>query len=159
MSEYAAFLLTDETHPKPNTMPKTFKSKTLAAALALVFGVVGAHRFYLQGWRDVLGWLHLPLFAVGVWGATRFIDFGENDAIAEIALPLLGLIVGLALFQALLIGLTPDARWDAKWNVGTGRHSSSGWGAVLVAVFALLIGTAALMGGLAFGLQHYFQPG
>ncbi len=153
------FLQADEPRSKLDTMTKTFKSKTRAATLALLFGVVGAHRFYLRGWRDVLGWLHLPLFAAGVWGVARFVDFGENDVIAEIALPLLGLIVGVALFQALLIGLTSDARWDARWNVGSGRYSSSGWGAVLVVVFALLIGTAALMGALAFGLQHYFQPG
>jgi hypothetical protein len=139
-------------------MPKAFKSKTRAAALALFLGVVGAHRFYLRGWRDVLGWLHWPLFAIGLWGAVRFINEGESDAIAQVALPILGLIVGLALFQALLIGLTPDARWDAHWNAGTGRQSSSGWGAVLVVMFALLLGTAALMGSLAFGLQHYFQP-
>ena len=139
-------------------MTQAFKSKTLAASLALFLGVVGAHRFYLKGWRDALGWLHIPLFAMGVWGAARFIDFGVDDFIARVALPLLGLIVGLALFQALLIGLTPDARWDAKWNAGVGRWTSSGWGAVLVVIFALLIGTAALMGGLAFGLQQVFQP-
>lgn len=138
-------------------MTQAFKSKTLAASLALFLGVVGAHRFYLKGGRDVLGWLHVPLFAMGVWGAARFIDFGVDDFIARVALPLLGLIVGLALFQAILMGLTPDARWDATWNAGAGRRTSSGWGAVLVVIFALLIGTAALMGGLAFGLQQVFQ--
>ncbi|OZB51060.1 MAG: hypothetical protein B7X42_04065 [Thiomonas sp. 14-66-4] len=138
-------------------MTQTFKSKTLAASLALLLGVVGAHRFYLKGWRDTLGWLHVALFALGVWGAARFIDFGVDDFIARVALPWLGLIVGLALFQAILIGLTPDARWDATRNAGAGRRTSSGWGAVLVVIFALLIGTAALMGGLAFGLQQVFQ--
>lgn len=139
-------------------MSTTFKSKTLAASLALFFGVIGAHRFYLKGWRDVLGWLHIPLFAVGFWGAARFINFGVDDYGARMALPMLGLSVGVALFQALLFGLTPDARWDAKWNAGMSRYTSSGWGAVLVVIFALLIGTAALMGGLAFGLQQVFRP-
>ena len=138
-------------------MFRTFKSKSVAAALALFLGVLGAHRFYLKGWRDPLAWLHPPLFALGVWGAMRFIDYGENDRIARIALPVLALVIGGALFQALLIGLTPDTRWDAKWNRGTGRLSSSGWGAVLVVIFALLIGTAVLVGGLVFSLQHAFQ--
>lgn len=143
--------------PGPESMSKSFKSKTVAASLALFCGVVGAHRFYLRGWRNVSGWLHVPLFAVGLWGAVRFIVDGVDDHGARMALPILALSIGLALFQALLIGLTPDARWDAQWNAGTGRQSSSGWGAVLVVIFALLIGTAALMGGLAFGLQQAFQ--
>ena len=138
-------------------MHQTFKSKSVAAGLALLLGVFGAHRFYLKGWRDPLGWLHPPLFAVGVWGAMRFFDYGENDRIARIALPVLALVIGVALFQALLIGLAPDTRWDAKWNRGTGRVSSSGWGAVLAVIFALLIGTAVLVGGLVFSLQHAFQ--
>lgn len=139
-------------------MARTFKSKSVAAALALLLGVLGAHRFYLKGWRDALGWLHPPLFALGVWGGMRFINYGENDRIARIALPVLALVIGVALFQALLIGLTPDARWDATWNRGNGRASSSGWGAVLVVIFALLIGAAVLVGGLVFSLQQAFQP-
>lgn len=133
-----------------------FKDKTLAAALAMVGGMVGAHRFYLRGWRDPLAWVLLPLLAAGVWGAQRFLSAGPGDPGARVALPLLGLALGLALFQAVLIGLTPDARWDARWNPGSARRSASGWGAVLVIAVSLLAGAAALMGSLAYFLLQSF---
>ena len=50
------------------TMPRT-KSKTLATWLALALGSLGAHRFYLHGWRDVIGWLHPLPALLGLAGA------------------------------------------------------------------------------------------
>lgn len=138
-------------------MTEAFKHKTFAAALAMFGGTLGAHRFYLRGWRDPLAWLCWPLLAVGVWSAARFASGGPSDPVARLALPLLGLALGLALFQAVLIGLTPDARWDAKWNAGAGRVSASGWGAILVIAFSLLAGAAALMGSLAYFLLQTFS--
>ncbi len=136
-----------------------WRSKTTAARLALLGGVFGAHRFYLRGARDALGWLHWPATLVGLWGLWRTVQFGLADRGAELALPLLGVSVGAALFQAVLLGLCPDARWDARWNPHAARRSVSGWGAVLVVMVALLAGTAALMGTLAFVLQRMFAGG
>ncbi len=136
-----------------------WRSKTTAARLALLGGVLGAHRFYLRGGRDALGWLQLPPTLLGGWGLWRAWQFGLADRGAELALPLLGLSVGAALFQAVLIGLCPDARWDARWNPHAARRSASGWGAVLVVMVALLAGTAALMGTLALVLQRLFAGG
>ena len=34
------------------------KSKTLATWIAILFGTLGLHRFYLRGFGDWLGWLH-----------------------------------------------------------------------------------------------------
>src|SRR5207244_1880940 len=42
-----------------------FKSKTAATWIALIGGGLGLHRFYLHGWRDVVGWLHPLPFALG----------------------------------------------------------------------------------------------
>lgn len=137
-------------------MQRPFRSKTRAAALALFLGVLGAHRFYLRGPRDVLAWLHLPLFVAAVWGLAAVMRDGLGGAAAPVGLPLAAVCLGLALFQALLLGLTPDVRWDEKWNAGLAERSHSGWGAVLVVMFSLLIGTAALAGGLAVALQRIF---
>ena len=131
--------------------------KTVAATLALFGGVFGAHRFYLRGWRDPIGWLHWPLLLLGLRGALRLLRFGLDDAQARLLLPLLALLFGVAMLQAVLIALTPDARWDARWNRGSARSSASGWGAVIVIAVALLSGAAVLMAGLAYFLLQSFQ--
>ena len=48
--------------------PRRFRSKTLTAALAFLLGSIGAHRFYLYGFRDVYGWAHLLATIVGIPG-------------------------------------------------------------------------------------------
>ncbi len=132
------------------------RSKTRAAALALLFGVFGAHRFYLRGARDGLGWLSwLPALA-GAWGLARAARYGLGDGVVRIALPLLGVWIALATLQAVMIALTDDARFDARWNASAAPGPASGWGAVLVAIASLLLGTSALMGALAFTLQGWF---
>ena len=132
------------------------RSKTRAALLALLLGVFGAHRFYLRGPRDLFAWLPWPLTLAGVWGLWRALHDGFGDRGARVALPLLGLSLGLALWQALFIGLRDDARWNARWNTPQAPGPPSGWGAVLIVMVSLLLGTAALMGALAFALQGLF---
>lgn len=48
-----------------------------------------------------------------------------------------------------MLCLMSDARFDARYNPGLVRETPSGWGPVLVAAFTLLIGTVALMFGIA----------
>jgi hypothetical protein len=137
-------------------MPAT-RNKTEAALLAMCAGVCGAHRFYLKGWRDALGWMHLPLFAAGLWGAWRWSVAGFGDAGARLGLPLLGLSIALALFQAVLLALTPDARWDAKWNPDDVGRTRSGWGAIGVISVSLLACAACFMATLALVLLQVFH--
>src|SRR5581483_5454292 len=42
-----------------SSAPSRFRSKTFTALLAFLFGTLGAHRFYLYGWRDLFGWAHV----------------------------------------------------------------------------------------------------
>ena len=144
--------------PAPAGAPR-WRSKTTAARLALLGGVFGAHRFYLRGARDAWGWAQLAPTLLGLWGMARALSFGLDDRGARLALPLLGLSAGVAMLQAVLIGLRADARWDARWNPRDTRRSASGWGAVLVVMVALLAGTAALLGTLAYVLQGLFAGG
>jgi len=54
-----------------NSGSATPKSKSLATWLALLGGLLGAHRFYLHGWRDGLAWLHPVLSLIGLAGVIR----------------------------------------------------------------------------------------
>jgi hypothetical protein len=137
-------------------MTAPYKSKTLATWLAVIGGAFGLHRFYLHGLRDGLGWLHpLPTF-LGLLGVQRVQDFGQDDRLSWLLMPLLGLMIAQAMLCAILYGLTPDERWDARHNPGA-PVTPTRWGPVLGVVLALLLGASALMATIAFGGQRFFE--
>ncbi|CAN0619197.1 TM2 domain-containing protein [Burkholderia multivorans] len=137
--------------------PRRFRSKTLTAALAFLFGSIGAHRFYLYGWRDVFGWAHLLGTLIGIPG---FMLLSASERTANLGwwLAMPGAISLLAAFLAAIVyGLRPDEKWDAQFNAGTGKHSRSGWTVVIIVSFSLLIGAFLLMTSLALSFQTYFE--
>jgi len=125
-------------------MQTPHKNKTFATFLALILGSVGAHRFYLRGPLDRLGILHLASLPVTgmVIGLAPDADWFYK------ALPLLvSAVVGF--IEALVIGLTPDEKFDAAFNPQSGRSSSSrGFLAVLL-VATMMLGTVTLIGTMS----------
>lgn len=134
----------------------SYKSKTLATWLALLLGSLGLHRFYLHGWRDRWGWFYCVPTLLGVHGLQRVQEFGLDDHVSWVLIPLLGVMVAQAMLTAILYGLTPDERWDARHNPGQPVHATR-WAPVLGAVAALLIGAGVLMATIAFTGQRYFE--
>lgn len=130
------------------------RSKTLATWLAVLGGPLGAHRFYLHGRGDLWGWLHPWPTLLGAVGLLRINALGQDDQIAWLLLPLLGLMIAQAMLSAIVIGLTPDERWRARFGPA-GRPS--GWLVVIGVVVALMLGGASFMGALAYGGQKYFE--
>ena len=114
--------------PRPVAAAR-YRSKTLATWLALLVGGFGLHRIYLHGFHDRWAWLLLPIG---------------------------GLMLAQATLCAIVYGLTPDARWDARHNPGLPvRHTA--WGPVLGAVAGLMIGATALLSTIAYSGQRYFE--
>lgn len=116
------------------------KNKTVATALAFLLGGLGVHRFYLKGSVDRIGLLHVCCLPVAglVYGVGR----GPNPF--WVLLPILtSCIVGW--IETLVIGLTPDEKWDAKYNAGSGRASASNWVVVLILVLTTLLGATAVI--------------
>ncbi|WP_159838089.1 hypothetical protein [Burkholderia sp. 8Y] len=134
-----------------------FRSKTLTAALAFLFGSIGLHRFYLYGMRDKYGWAH----TVGiVMGAVGYLLLAATDRTSVLGwmLAVPGAISLLAAFlSAIVYGLRPDAKWDAQFNAHMDRQSNSGWTVIFVVIFSLLIGAFLLMTALALTFQTYFE--
>ena len=133
-----------------------YRSKTLATWIALGFGALGGLRFYLHGWRDPVGWLQLPPTLLGLWGAWRMHTLGQDDHLASVLVPLLGLMLSMAMLLAIISGLTPDERWDARHNPGL-EPRATGWGPVLGVILALMVGGIVLMGTIAFAGQRFFE--
>lgn len=116
------------------------KNKTLATALAFFLGTLGAHRFYLYGAVDRLGLLHassLPIAAL---------LYSKLDGIHPFYALLPLLVSSIAGFiGALVIGLRPDDKWDARHNAGSGTQSRSNWPLAVLLVLTLLVGTTVLI--------------
>ena len=137
------------------TVPR-FRSKALATWIAVLGGTLGLHRFYLHGFRDPLGWLFPLPTLLGAWGVWRLRALGQDDMLAWLLIPMLGLTISLSMLSAIVHGLTSDERWNARFNAG-GIEDRSGWAAVLGVVTALLVGGGVLMATIAFSAQHYFE--
>lgn len=133
-----------------------YRSKTLAAWLALTLGSLGLHRMYLYGLTDRWAWLHPLPTALGLLGMMRLRTQGQDDPLAWLLIPLLGLMISMAMLCAIVYALTPDPKWDERHNPGRGV-TATGWGAVLAAIAALLIGGAVLMGTIAYSGQKFFE--
>lgn len=133
-----------------------YKSKTVATWLAIAGGTLGLHRFYLHGFGDKLGWLHPLPTALGALGVARIRTLGQDDMLAWALLPVLGLMIAQAMLCAIVYGLTPDEKWDARHNPGR-PGAGTRWAPVLGAVFALMLGGGSLMGSIAYGGQKYFE--
>jgi hypothetical protein len=120
------------------------KNKTLATLLAFLLGAVGAHRLYLRGSRDKWAWLHLLSIPASALLIARM---PQADPYFKL-LPLIASALA-GFLEALVLGLTPDEKWDASFNAGSGRRSSSTWPLALILVLTLMVGAGALIATIA----------
>ena len=132
------------------------KSKTLATWVAVLGGAFGLHRFYLHGFKDTAGWLFAWPTLAGLYGVQRMRHLGGDDHLAWVLIPLLGLTLAVAMVSALVIGLTPDEQWNARFNPAGRLHHTS-WLTIIGVVAALSLGAGVLMATLAFSAQRYFE--
>ncbi|CAN1571305.1 hypothetical protein MCEGE14_03253 [Burkholderiaceae bacterium] len=124
------------THADPK-----FRYKATVGLLAALLGIFGAHWWYL---RRPYAWL-VTAYSVVLLVISAFAEvWWENPAFFLLYIPILN-----GFIEAIVWCLMSDARFDARFNPGLKRERPSGWGAILVASFTLLIGTVAFMFGIA----------
>lgn len=130
------------------------KNKTFATLLAMLVGGLGIHRFYLHGLRERWGLLHLStlplslLLFVSAPGMHGFFAAG----------PLL-LSALASVLEGLAIGLTPDEKWDARFNPGSGKQSRSGWPVVILLVLGVGLGAVGLIWTIARSFDLLYTGG
>lgn len=130
------------------------KNKTLATLLSLVLGGLGIHRFYLYGPKDPWAWVHLCTLPV----SAALLLMGIRQPWIFVANPFtVSVLAGF--IAALVIGLTPDEKWDAHYNPGSGRHSQSGWPVVLLLILTLGLGATALFAAIARTVDLLYTGG
>ena len=116
------------------------KNKTLATLLAFLAGGLGMHRLYLGGAKDKGLWLHLASLPVCVAVA---LAAPHADPFYKLLPLILSLLVGF--LEALVLGLTPDEKWDAQRNPHSGRKTESNWPLALLLVATLMLGAGSLI--------------
>jgi hypothetical protein len=138
----------------------TTKNKTIAAWLAFLGGPLGLHRFYLHGLLDWLGWL-LPIpTALGMYGVQRVQQFGQDDKLSWLLIPLLGFTIAGCALMAIIYALMTPEKWNACFNPQLGAEAAPGqtnWLTVGAIVFSLMMGATVLMASLVFSFQRYFE--
>lgn len=137
-------------------MTSPTKHKAIATWLALLAGVFGVHRFYLHGLKDRWGWAFPLPTLLGLAGVQRMQTLGQDDRLAWLLIPLLGISLVAALLGGIVYGLMPDERWNGRFNRGRSA-STGGWAAVIGVVLCLFVGGIALMSTIAFSAQRYFE--
>lgn len=128
---------------------KHFRHKALAALMASLTGALGFNRLYLG---QPLWWLPLGVTLIALPLLIGVDNWYQTPAFFVVMVPVIA-----GFMQALFIALTPDDRFDARFNAGQQRRNRSGWDAVLVAVATLFIGAAVLMTTIALLTQTYFE--
>lgn len=126
----------------------TFRRKSLAALLAFALGALGAHRIYL-GQR--LWWLPLSVTLLAAPLLIGVKNWYQTPAFFVIVVPFIA-----GCIEAIVLALTPDAKFDARFNAGSQRTNRSGWDAVLVAIATLVVGSIVLMATIALFFQTLF---
>lgn len=146
-----------------NVMPaatRRARNKTVAAWLATVAGSMGLHRFYLRGLGDWIGWLHPMAAGLGWWGVNRVQALGQDDKLAWVLVPFLGGSIAAGCLAGIVYALSDREKWNRWFNPEHDEQSAAGgtnWLTIGALVLALLLGTTAFMGSLAYGIQHYFE--
>ncbi|MES2073571.1 MAG: NINE protein [Pseudomonadota bacterium] len=125
-------------------MNPTHKNKTLATFLAAVLGSIGLHRFYLSGWKDKWAWLHFVTLPISLILGNLYFGLPSLLTYSLLVLSLL-----ISVIEALVLGLTPDEKWDAIHNPASGKSSESSWPLALILVLTLGIGAGILIAVLA----------
>lgn len=144
--------------PRPNN--GRMKNKTVAAWLAFIGGPLGLHRFYLHGLGDTLGWLLPVPTALGLYGIQRVQQFGQDDQLSWMLIPLLGFTIAGCALVAILYGLSSPEKWNTSFNPQTPQNAAPGttnWFTIAAIAVSLMVGAAVLMASLAYSFQHYFE--
>ena len=135
-------------------MKHLHKNKTFAAALALIAGGAGLHRFYLYGIKDRWAWLHSLLFIVT---AGLLLAYPDRLLLLNTA-PLIFSVL-IACIAAFMIGLMPDEKWDALHNPESDQPSNSSWIIAVLMVSNLAYSTTLLLITIARGFDIILTGG
>jgi hypothetical protein len=132
------------------------KNKTIASAMSALVGMLGFHRFYLFGCKDVAGWIYL---AASLAYLNIVVYFWSDPSLATRVACLFPLTTFIGAVEALVIGLTEDTKWDRQHNPCSHRQSRSSWPLIIVLVLTMATGFTPLIASLARATDLLYTGG
>lgn len=125
------------------------RSKVVAAWLACIFGVLGAHWWYMGRSK---AWL-VTSFSVAMLILAQFYPVWWDNP------PFLLLIIPITegFIEALVFALQADEKFDSRYNAGTGQVTRTGWNAVIAAIFTTFFGGTVVVFGIALIVMHVYK--
>lgn len=135
---------------------RTHRSKTVAMLFAVFLGGAGAHRFYLHGKRDFLAWNYL--LALLLFICALIVARGPHSWTVSV-LALFPVSIYIGWIEALVIGLTGDDKWDARFNRDSACRSGSGWPIAVLLVLTFAVGITAFLFSLTRAIDLFLTNG
>jgi hypothetical protein len=83
-------------------------------------------------------------------------ELGTDDRLGSLLVPFLGLMVTMTMLVAIIYGLTPDERWNARFGAGAPPRTS-GATVIFGVCIALALGATTAMATIAFVVERYFE--
>ncbi len=137
-------------------MKNTFKSKLVVCLLSLFLPGTGLHWLYLKGKSSPWFYLQFIGLLFGVWGWFELALTEKESFLGWFAAALGEISILASWLTTLALGLRPDDRFDAQFNVGQTKKNQSGWLIIICMIIALMVGAFVLMSGLAIAFEQYF---
>lgn len=132
-----------------HSAPRAPRTKVRAALLACFLGWIGAHWWYL-GRRGA--WL-VTLYAMLCLAATHWFPvWYDNPAFYLLFIPMTD-----GFIESVVLCLRADEKFDTAYNPGMDHPSRTGWGPVLVAIVAVLVGAVCTMFGIAMVVVYVWN--
>lgn len=148
---------TDLPLPVATAPAKRFRNKTLLTALSTFFALLGLHRFYLGGRSARWAWCYPAWFMIVSAATSNYLlRVRAFDWLHPLfLLSFLPVVAGT--MEAIYFTLTPDEKFDARYNDGTGRHNRTGGLCVALAALSLALTALMLMSLLALTMDTIYQ--
>jgi len=122
------------------------RNKVVVAWLASLLGLFGAHWWYLGRQH---AWLVTTFSVVMLLLAQFYPVWWDNVPFLLLLVP-----ISAGIIESLVFALTPDDKFDARYNPYSGRETKTGWDAVIAAIITTFIGGVVIIFGIAMVVVH-----
>lgn len=131
------------------TTPVAHRNKVVVAWLASLFGLFSLHWWYL---RRRHAWLMTTFSVVMLVLAQFYPVWWDNPPFLLLLLP-----VTAGIIEALVFALTPDEKFDARYNPDSPAQTKTGWDAVIAAIVTTFLGGTVVVFGIAMVVMHVYK--